>query len=252
MAKKVMHLAEEDLKEVVKKSVKSVLDEARYDEIDGFGAITYGNPFGMCLAKPSKLLEGLIKTYPIEKTVKYMRKFLGFNEDDDTFVKLGKDEQNGNFIDFYVLKKWKYYSNIISQIKKGMNLCGYHFSFQIDVVYCNEMATYLQYEPKFNDKIADINKWNTIYHVTSIYNFQKIKEIGLCPKSSNTFLSYPPRVYCFNGDSNLKDIIDLTSSLDMHKNIDSKDPSKYDEKHLDRRYIIISINTSKIADAVFL
>lgn len=153
--------------------------------------------------------EGLIKTYPIKTTIKLIKRELGglnfaIDFDDDTiFIKLISSDLN--------LDK-------LLSIYRTINLCGYFvsnydFYNSSDIVigylihddelseYFNEKLfenitkshfTQITIESRFN-KISD--KKEILYHVTSKNNKEKIKNIGLVPKSKNKRANHTDRIY---------------------------------------------------------
>jgi hypothetical protein len=65
-------------------------------------------------------------------------------------------------------------------------------------IQCIELTT----EPKYDIQIIKIP--DILYHATLTSKISKIKKIGLVPKSTNTFLSFPERIYLSNNLDNLE------------------------------------------------
>jgi predicted acetyltransferase len=86
---------------------------------------------------------------------------------------------------------------------------------------------YIQFEC-WLDNIVKVPDF--LYHVTDIKNLNKIKEIGLCPKSKKKISYHPSRIY-------------LTSSIEEARVTKSEF-----EKIKKDKYLILKIDTNKIID----
>jgi hypothetical protein len=238
-----MKLTDKDIDKIVSDSIR--------EQFCGITPLSFGNPIGNYFYKKNTIIEGLMKTYPIEQVENYMRKFLGFIGDYEPFMRKSKDEQGGEFLEYFIMDEWKNSNEIMEEIKQGMNLCGYFLSNERKVIFYKRPATYMQFEKKFGDNIVNVKEnWSVIYHAASIYNVEKIKKIGLCPRSTNNYLVYPPRIYCFNGDATSDDIGDLIMQMDKYKNRDSSDILNPDKNHQDRRYVLFGIRTESLSKEI--
>ena len=192
--------------------------------------ISYGNPISIALYKnDNSIKEGLIRTYPIEKSKEYLIKLYGF---DDSQVEIIND--NG-------VEKLRFIlpdnTNITSKVKKAMDLCGYFCSVEKEYPYIDKWV-YLNFEPKNQDDVNNyVRNMKEIYHVTQEKNIDKITKIGLTPRFKNPLFSYPERVYLFVEETPSDEIYGLTKQLKTVKN------NTY--KH----YLIV-LNVEKIPDDV--
>lgn len=191
---------------------------------------SYGNPISIAIYKKEDILnEGLIRTYPIEKTKEYLTKLYDFDESQiEIFNDNGIDKLR------FILPNNK---NIIDKVKKAMGLCGYFCSVEKDYPYIDKWV-YLNFEPKNQD---DVNRYvrgmKEIYHVTQEKHIEKIKNIGLIPKFKNPLFAYPERVYLFKENTPPDEIYALTKQF--------KEIKKDENKHC-----LLIINVEKIPDNV--
>ena len=113
-----------------------------------------------------------------------------------------------------------------------MQTFGY---FQLnDKIIQNKIIT-LAFEPRFSKIVTNeiIKKYKYLYHVTPSVYVEKIKNIGICPKSKNSLYSYPDRVYLFTGNelnNEQMQVIDIIKSyredtIVADKNIDTNEYS---------------------------
>lgn len=132
--------------------------------------------------------EGLIRTYPIEKMVGYIRKKYNLtNEEIDI-------ERKSIMIDISTINM-----NVLKDIYQILNMGGYFKSFQTGNVY--------YFDKKFDDEVFDDLKKSGnvkyLYHISPSENDLKIKSQGLVPKHKNKKYDYPERIYLLS-DVNLK------------------------------------------------
>ena len=134
------------------------------------------------------ITEGLISTYPSQKTEKLLRKkYIQYD------IQLMDDG------DIYILGDITNYEDI----KKLINTLGYFISF----VYIND--EWIKYDEKYLDDIKGISiepKYDTeleilpkyLYHVTQNKYLNKILKIGLIPKHHDKLTHHPDRIYVSN------------------------------------------------------
>ena len=132
--------------------------------------------------------EGLIRTYPIDKMVDYIRKKYNFTDEEIDI------ERKSIMIDTSDVNK-----NVLKNIYQILNMGGYFKSFQIGSVH--------YFDKKFDEEIFDelkkSGKVKYLYHVSPVENDLKIRSQGLVPKHKNRKYDYPERIYLLS-DENLK------------------------------------------------
>lgn len=146
--------------------------------------------------KQKSIYEGLIYSYDHNVITGKLLKFGYKNED----IGIEKSE-NGNvyIIRFDVNNGFEKLNGFME------NLCGWNLSTisnksgdRINRRILKDKKVgyvWLQYEPKF-DKEVNINEVNNfLYHITTRDRFEKIKKIGLTPKTKSKFFSYNERIY---------------------------------------------------------
>lgn len=172
--------------------------------------VTFENPltFGF---QNAMLTEGLIHTYPIEKTVSYIKDYFGLI---DNQIEV-KECNNGGKAILILIQN---YENNVEIVEKAMNYCGYFLSAK-NIPKFNFLVEknfiYLQFEPKFQDDISLVlrNEETMLRHLTPYYNVDKIKNIGFSPRCKNEMFNYPGRIYFFRGSTEIKSIISLGKQL---------------------------------------
>jgi hypothetical protein len=127
--------------------------------------------------------EGLIKTYPLEKSIQILKR--KFN---DYTINTGEDNE-------IYLERLINYNNV----NHLLNTLGYHISYIIQnnkQIKLNELDINQDYilcaEPKYDIKVV-VPK--IIFHATLSKYVNKIKKIGIIPKSNNKISLHPDRIY---------------------------------------------------------
>ena len=173
------------------------------------------------------LNEGLIKTYSLNMLHKTLYRFLASC---DCPLRISPIEYN-NTLELYLPVEFK---KLISSIVSIGNQHGYFipgFLFMNN----NEKTEYLKtyndeniedfsvivicFESKYDIQFKDLPEY--IYHVTLKDKIEKIKKIGLSPKSKNKLSVHPSRIYC---TINLEDAKELITRF---KNISNKKEDDY-------------------------
>ena len=157
------------------------------------------------------LFEGLTKSYNILEFEKYLiKKFPEIlsvtpphSNIDSKNIKFNPDY---NSITITVDSSIEY-SNLINLISTIENLYGWEFyyiegiednkvigkSFNISEFDILDKSKYVEFDltfiGKFTNECTNINYINDLYHITNINKFEKIKQQGLVPKSSNKFIT---------------------------------------------------------------
>lgn len=185
--------------------------------------------------------EGLIMTYPIDTTIRYIKEFFNLSEWDIKKVTLANEIEGIHVIVGDIGKNKKLMTN-------AMNSCGYHFS-RIYSEYFDEHngINYLtmEYLPKFQEEdVSDEVKKTEpcLYHITPEYYEGKIKKIGLTPKTKNPLSKYPDRVYLLRGSAGEEYIKNLGTAL---FDVNDSEVSK-------NKYTVFILDTEKVCEKVKL
>lgn len=129
----------------------------------------------ICGKKP--INEGLIKTYPINNTVEYIRRLFGLRDNQINVLNKGDVHK--------ILVMFENSDEKRKQMAKAMNLCGYELANEnTDNIY---NAIYQMYTQKFSDSLTSKLKkrMDFLTHITPLYNKEKILRQGFVPKSKN-------------------------------------------------------------------
>lgn len=150
-------------------------------EMDNFGNI-FAIPNSL---KENILMEGYYMTYPPEKVKKYLKNRYGEYAIIETY------ERDNGIIVFRI----GVYNDEDSKriVDKDMSLCGYYPSF-VEII--GNTTQYIIYEPRNQKSVNEIVKTKKyVYHFTKESLYEKIKNVGLCPRTNNKRFNYPERVY---------------------------------------------------------
>lgn len=158
--------------------------------------VTMDNPASLW---QSSLNEGLITTYPIKKTVEYVKKYFKLEDKQINIIKNYNDIECIQIIIPNI-------NNNVNMVVRSLRMCGYFLAYpKLENLVENEWVV-LQFEPKHQKDITNkLKKEESIlYHITPLYNYKSIKHIGLSPKTKNTLFDYPDRVYFIRGSAGIK------------------------------------------------
>lgn len=197
---------------------KTIFQRLTMDEILDFRFrqkyVSFDNPLSIFLSKKSLLNEGLINTYPIDKTIKYIKDL--FQLSSNNIYKIKSD--NGCYS---IHISFPFVEENFKLIDKSFDFCGYYFATVVNEFFVDEVRWLtLQYEPKFqkdcsyNIRLSE----NHLYHITLNCYEQSILKNGLCPKSKNKLFSYPNRIYFVKGSCSDETLIRLTRMLNSGNN----------------------------------
>ena len=190
--------------------------------------------FGDQIEEQKKLYEGLIKTYPTEITVKKIKK-----DYKDCIINVDKNNSES----IIVLTK---NSTEINNIIKTMDLYGWFISKPrkgeaVPVVNVSGQNYFqLRFEAKFDvdstESIYQQKNQKFLYHITPLVNLEKIKNIGLTPKTNSKLAYHPERVYFLKNIENENFIKNFIGKLFVvnKNNIELKE-----------KYVILKIDLGK-------
>lgn len=185
--------------------------------------------------------EGLIKTYPIEKTMEFIERSLN-----GVPVIMRKIESSNGPRIVITIPTIGNNFNIINNL---MNTCGYflaHPKFNSEN-YPKDVLVTLQFEPKNQPMSRDIlGHERTLLHITQSKNLSKIKKIGLVPTTKNRMFNYPDRIYFLKGGLPESKVLSLAAMLcyvKYNEAFQNNEPIKED-------YTILTLDISKIPERV--
>ena len=239
--KKVIRLTESELKEVVKnatmrvlretfeydmtivdggdKEIKDILSKLSKEDLDKIWidystirhAANYSNPLTIHMI--SNIHEGLIHTYPLDKTISYIKSYFGLADWQIMQVLAANGVNHINVIIPNI-------SNNLELMKEAMNLCGYYWGSPKEDTFRPNVLVALQFEVKVEeDKSEQIrNEETALYHLTPCYNRKKIEAIGFSPRCKNELFNYPSRVYFLRGSLDMNEIINIGTQLSNANN----------------------------------
>ena len=187
-------------------------------------------------AQNKHLFEGLIKTYPTDKTINHIKNVLRKKE-----LPIGEFIENNYYgesdiadsinviVDCYSVTQ-----ELNDTLIKLFDSCGYYLS----TFYWTEDKNngVYQFEPKYREEeYKGIEIGDFLYHVTTIGHYNKIIKQGFIPKSKNKIFDYPPRCYFFT-----------EKNVDFMKEfmIDSRKAKEGEE------LVLITVDTNKLSDDI--
>ena len=179
--------------------------------------------------------EGINMTYPIEMTVEFAKKTFGLCDEQ---IVVG---ENFNGIKCIIVTIPTISDNL-KRVVKAFNTCGYFLSYpKREKIPQNEWVT-LQFEPIHQKEVGDVirKEENFLYHITPSRNFNKIKHIGLSPRTKNDVFDYPDRVYYIRGSLGLNKTLLLGYTLYQSVESEKKDGN----------YSILKINLNELPEYI--
>lgn len=186
--------------------------------------------------KLSELLhEGLLFTYPIESTVRHLIAN-GLKKEQIT-----NQVENDSDVMYITIKPE---IALFEFLNKKMDVYGWYFNSAVTLI---DNKTYkdiaeavknagnksidLAFTAKFDIELEDIP--NMLYHVTTSSRYEKIKQVGLIPKTKSKLNNHPDRIYLFKTYN--KQHVD-----ELIKHLFKTEIVKYEYKN---QYVILAINT---------
>ena len=195
------------------------------------GAVTFDNPVSIGL-RGAKLEEGLIHTYPIDTTLRYIKEYFGLS---DSEIYKG-DGENGYERIFVRMYNDGHNKKIMG---KAMSLCGYYPAHFTDTL---DGYVVIQYESKHDENISEeLRKTERfLTHITPTYNVEKILKNGFSPKSKNYVFNFPDRVYFSVGSTIPQESLELVKML-AFTNASAGNDGKYS---------VLKVDLTKIPEGV--
>ena len=140
--KKLIKLEKNDLRKIVIESVNNVLKD--YSKIRTHAS--FDNPISQLMKHP--LSEGLIRTYPIDTTIKYIKKY--FQLSDEEIYKL--DAENG---EEQIVIRVPIVGDNLTIVKKAFALCGYYLGYPKEETLKPNTIYELQFEKRNEQDVSE-------------------------------------------------------------------------------------------------
>ena len=225
-----------------KKRITKILSNYTIEELNEcinnfskkFHLATFNNPLSYLMKE--QINESLIRTYPLDATVKYIKNYFGLKDNMVEPVSI----ESGNYIFVYMPN----FNDNLEQMLKAMQFCGYYLAFPKKENVEQNKWVELQFEPIHDiDNSKQIREEEKIvYHLTPSYNEGKIKNYGFIPKSKNNKFNYPDRIYLIRGSATNREIYTIGEQLNK---INSSDRNTGE-------YILYTIDLSKLPEHIKL
>lgn len=189
-----------------KQNIENIVMEA-LKILKGKQHASFDNPISRSMILP--LSEGLIKTYPLGSTIRYIKDYFKLSDDEIYPI----NAENGRE---QIAIKVPIVDDNLERVEKAFTLCGYYLGFPKKEALKPNTIYELQFEKKYDDVFSkQLRQHESIlYHVSPTYYAEKIKHIGLTPRSRNGVFDYPDRTYFIIGSAK-KIIPHVVSELDV-------------------------------------
>lgn len=178
--------------------------------------------------------EGLIKTWPIDKSVSILK---------SSKYQCDIDKQKENCFNLQLFKE----QSLDRMLVQTNNLGWFpsYYWFMVGDTYLDKgkyvkedieenrekyESIIFRFEAKYDIRVENIPKY--LFHVTPRQKAMKILTLGLVPKSNSMTSSHPPRIFISKNDESLEKMI-------------RNNPNAW-EKSIDGKWIILRINTALI------
>jgi len=100
----------------------------------------------------------------------------------------------------------------------GASIAGTILKDKLDFLSQQSGQVILQYEPKHD---IEISAPEVLYHLTKSDKVNKIKKVGLTPRSSETFFNYKDRIYFSLDKESLKKLAEQKKQINLMNKINS-------------------------------
>lgn len=175
----------------------------------------------------SLLYEGLIYTHSLNMLLPELRS-IGFNKKDFEFnpnkniiivrFTLNKDNQ----------ERYQELNRIMDNIGgwfHGASIANILLPNKLDFLEYTDGQVTLQYEPKYDIEVVMPDK---LYHLTKQNKVNKIKKLGLTPRSAEQFFNFKDRVYFALNKNSLYDLAKQKKQIELNR-INAK---KYSDENI--------------------
>lgn len=177
----------------------------------------------------TNLEEGLVKSYPKETTIKFLKGY--FQREHG--IKLFIDEDPSSQY-FAIVARKVDMTEYVDEVNKKLEVYGWY------VVKSNKHR--LVIEPKISDKgTREVDGWK-YYHITNKTYYNKIKKNGLNPRETTTTFNHPAdRIYLlYTADQNL--VKHIAGILFNNKKAKLEAEGKDDGRWDDDQYVVLGVD----------
>lgn len=234
MGKKIIKLTENELHELIENTIHNLVS-CDYSAI--VKPASYSNPLTIAMMNRRVLDEGLVKTYPIKKTVEYIKSYFNLR---NLQIKTVPGENGVE----QILVLAPSAGDNIKIMEKAMNYFGYYLATPkpSENQRLSGGFVWLQFEPKFIEDISSQlrKEEKYLYHITPSYNEAKIKKLGFSPRAKNSMFNYPNRVYFIRGSVNSDEIMSIGEQLCQANRSDGNDGT----------YTVFTVDVDRIPETV--
>lgn len=189
----------------------------------------------------SMIDEGLIKTYPIDKSINYIVRKYGLRNNQVQIEPINNGIIAVELICVILPKSID--ANTLGNIKHDLRTCGY-FINQTPIPIPNTDFLVFPFEPKFNTDISNMvsQNYQYLYHSAPKIYADKIVRNGLIPKAKNSLFLYPDRTFLMVGDKLTQKQMNVLKNVQDKRNtqVNLNNPKEKKE------YILITIEVSKL------
>ena len=193
--------------------------------------------------------EGLITTYPLNKTINHITRKYGLQDNQVQITATNNGVMSIGIISIILPRSVD--SNVLGNIKHDLQTYGYFMS-ENPTQIPNTNYFSISFEPKFTKDITELIKQNCryLYHSAPKIYVDKIIKNGLIPKSKNDALFYPDRVFFMVGDdiSNKQRKIIKNIQNERNKNIDNCNKHKNPKEN--KEYVLLTIDITKLPENI--
>lgn len=150
-----------------------------------------------------RLEEGLIKTYPTQKSIEHVCDTLtkkGYYISPNSFRTYSPNDDKSIYGHVSVAISMTYLNKEIDDtLKQNFDACGYFLSTTFNRVDAHgHQCVVYQFEPKFQINDANVNNIRYLYHATTANAAKKILTQGFCPSNrTKSGFKYDGRCYFF-------------------------------------------------------
>lgn len=185
--------------------------------------------------------EGLIKTYPIDKSVNYLIRKYGLNHEQIQIEPIDNGIITINII--CIILPNSIDGNTLGNIKHDLQTCGY-FNNQEPISIQNTNFFIMAFEPKFSEEVTEMvkQKYHYLYHSAPKIYLDKITKNGLIPKSKNSLFFYPDRTFLMIGDKLDNKQVDVLKKVQNARNVNADTNNPIERKE----HVLIVIDTTKL------
>ena len=227
------------------KQMRKLLEEMEINKVLHPFDVDFYNPVEMFLyncdyTKPI-ITEGLIHTYPVDKTIHYISKALKI---DASHFKV--ETHNGVNKVFVTINENETPRELLIA---SFEYCGYFHSVDAESRTTREgVCTTLVFEPKHQrDNTKEILEHNVVlYHISPSAFEKSILRTGLSPRSKSIYFKYPERVYLIEQKCGESYIFNLAWQISESISFDNQWKNINDANKDPYAWTIYAIDTTKL------